>query len=163
MCKGNCEEKLTGYIEEYDDLERGGDQEVEESIYDEPSDDESSKGPKGKVLDFEKRWESRVRLIPEALDSTYVYYDPHEEENRRILNSKSKAKIEPPTKNQNQSVSSVSISPEASTLSLSKKPNLEPSESQDFYTSESESDRSGSSCDPNEEQTDRGKCVNCQL
>ena len=163
MCKGNCEEKLTGYIEEYDDLEKGGDQEVEESIYDEPSDDESSKGPKGKVLDFERRWESRVRLIPEALDSTYVYYDPHEEENRRILNTKSKAKIETPMKNATHSVSSGSLSPEIPTASSPKKPNLEPSDSQDYYTSESESDRSGSSCDPNEEQTDRGKCVNCQL
>ena len=163
MCKGNCEEKLTGYIEEYDDLEKGGDQEVEESIYDEPSDDESSKGPKGKVLDFERRWESRVRLIPEALDSTYVYYDPHEEENRRILNTKSKAKIETPMKNATHSVSSGSLSPGIPTAWSPKKTNLEPSDSQDYYTSESESDRSGSSCDPNEEQTDRGKCVNCQL
>ena len=155
MCKGNCDDKLTGYIEEYDPLELGEDEkEVEENIYNEPGEDDDGKGPKGKVLDFEKRWEAKVRLIPEALDCTYVYYDPHEEENRKILNSRSS---KPSMKKPPQSVSPVPSSVDTSISSSTKKPNLQESESKDYYTDNSGSetgDSYGSSYDPGEEHSD---------
>ena len=95
MCKGNCDEELTGFSEVYDDLELDDcEEEPSENIYDALDDEEDStdKGPKGKVVNFESKWEKKVRLIPEALDSTYVYYDPHEEANRKLLNTRPKSK-----------------------------------------------------------------------
>ena len=139
MCKGNCDEELTGYMEEYDPLELDGDDQEAENIYDDlEGEDDPTKGPKGKVSDFESRWEKRVRLIPEALDSTYVYYDPHEEENRRILNTKQQPKTQQGMNIPPQSVSSASPSPASSTLSSPTKHDLKPSQSEDFYTDDAE-------------------------
>ena len=152
MCKGNCDDKLTGYQEEYDPLELGDEKEVDENIYNEPGEDDDEKGPKGKIFDFEKRWEKKVRLIPEALDSTYVYYDPHEEENRKILNSKSS---KPAMKKPPQSVSPVPSSVDTPISSKPKKPNLQQSisEKSEVY-SDGSSTESNDSYDSNEEYSE---------
>ena len=131
-------------MEEYDPLELDDDDDQEEeNLYDDlQGDDDPTKGPKGKVSDFECKWEKRVRLIPEALDSTYVYYDPHEEENRRILNTKQQPKTQQTMNIPPQSVSSASPSPASSPLSCrirpETKPNLKPAPSEDFYTDDAE-------------------------
>ena len=90
MCKEKCIEKMTGLDEVYDELEI---EKEEENIYDEPDLDGDSKGKNLGIADFEKRWEDKVRLIPEGLDSSYVYYDPHEEESSRQENDKPIKKI----------------------------------------------------------------------
>ena len=139
MCKGNCDEKLTGFMEEYDPLELDEDDQEEENMYDAlEGEDDPTIGPKGKVSDFESRWEKRVRLIPEALDSTYVYYDPHEEENRRLLNTKQQPKALQTMNIPPQSVSSASPSPASSSSSSPTQSNLQPSKSEDFYTDDEE-------------------------
>ena len=139
MCKGNCDEKLTGFMEEYDPLELDEDDQEEENVYDDlEGEDDPTRGPKEKVSDFESRWEKRVRLIPEALDSTYVYYDPHEEENRRLLNTKQQPKPQQAMFIPPQSVSSASPSPASSTSSSPTKSNLKPSQSEDSYTDDAE-------------------------
>ena len=127
-------------MEEYDPLELDDDDDQEEeNLYDDlEGDDDPTKGPKGKVSDFECKWEKRVRLIPEALDSTYVYYDPHEEENRRLLNTKQQPKTQQTMSIPRQSVSSASPSPPSSALSSPTKSNLQPSQSEDFYTDDEE-------------------------
>ena len=139
MCKGNCDEKLTGFMEEYDPLELDEDDQEEENMYDDlEGEDDPTQGPKGKVSDFESRWEKRIRLIPEALDSTYVYYDPHEEENRRLLNTKQHPKSQQAMNIPPQSVSSASPSPASSTSSSPTQSDLKPSPSEDFYTDDEE-------------------------
>ena len=70
-------------MEEYDEPEGCDDEDPEEHMYDDLESEEDEKGNMTKSSGFEERWKDKVRLIPESLDSNYVYYDPNEEENRR--------------------------------------------------------------------------------
>ena len=83
MCKSDCSKKITGLMEEYDEPEGCDDEDPEEHMYDDLESEEDEKGNMTKSSGFEERWKDKVRLIPESLDSNYVYYDPNEEENRR--------------------------------------------------------------------------------
>ena len=69
-------------MEEYDEPE-GCEDEEPENIYDDLEPDEDDKGNMIMSSGFEERWKDKVRLIPESLDSNYMYHDPNEEENRR--------------------------------------------------------------------------------
>ena len=82
MCKSDCSKKITGLMEEYDEPE-GCEDEEPENIYDDLEPDEDDKGNMIMSSGFEERWKDKVRLIPESLDSNYMYHDPNEEENRR--------------------------------------------------------------------------------
>ena len=89
MCKQDCARKKGspeegGETEEiYDDLE-GVEEEEPENIYDDLDlgGDGNTEKDKIKVVDFEKRWSLKVRLIPESMSSNYVYYDPQDNDNR---------------------------------------------------------------------------------
>ena len=107
MCKDKCSERMTGLDEVYDELEVV---EENENEYDLPDEEEDGKGNTGGIEDFEKRWEDKIRLIPEALDSSYVYYDPHEEETGRHENDKPIKKQVQDHKKNSASSSSPSLS-----------------------------------------------------
>ena len=134
MCKGDCAKKFTGLMEEYDELE--GVEEEQENLYDDlEEEDTGDQKNKNKISDFEKRWGERVRWIPEALDSTYVYYDPHEKENRRASSEKT---IKKPTMVSSDSSPSLSLKPQMPPKTASKETNISKnqrlSQSEDEYT-----------------------------
>ena len=107
-----------------DELE--GAEPEEEDIYDEPdldqpdlekTDKKDKTGNKIKIEDFEKRWSLKVRLIPNTLDTNYVYYDPNDNDTRRPSTQQTFCNIvtrQPNSTGSSSQVSSRSSSPTSS-------------------------------------------------